>query len=211
MKKTFVFSILFLFLFSAVCPASDVGEPDYYSVVRQLKADNVNIDYRALRMAYTKTADYTPYGGDAPKQRSDAYSDLNHNNYAEAVKKAEAILEKNYVDMDAHFICRYAYRKLGDSAKYAFHTAVLKGLVNSLSSSGDGSSPEKAIVVISVPEEYFFLRTNGLVNPKQKLVNLNGRRYDKMEAEDKKSGDKKTYYFNIDIPYGWLARSFQKK
>jgi hypothetical protein len=211
MNKPLLFAILFLFLLPAVCFGANVDGPDYYSIVKQLKNDNLNVDYNALRISYTKTADYKPYGGDAPKQRSAAYDDLNNNNHAGAIKKAEALLEKNYIDMDAHFICRHAYKKLGDTAKYAFHNAILKGLINSLSSSGDGSSPEKALVVISVPEEYFFLRAKGLIKPKQKLANVNGKRYDKMEVEDKKTGEKKTLYFNIDIPFGWLAKNFEKK
>jgi hypothetical protein len=107
-------------------------------------------------------------------------------------------------------LCRIAYRETGNTEKEAFHTSVLRGLANSIYTSGDGSSPEKAMVVISVPEEYFVITANGLKLVKQKSLTVNGHDYDAMDVENKKTGEKKTLYFNIDIPRQWLTKNLKK-
>lgn len=188
----------------------DVNNPDYYGLVKTLKNNDINIDFQALRLSYTKTKDYRPYGAD-DKAKDAAFDALNKKNYAEAVRQAESVLEKNYVDLDIHLLCRIAYREMGNSEKYAFHNAVLKGLAGSLYASGDGLTPEQAIVVISVSEEYFLLKANGLKMVKSSSMMVNGHHYDKMDVENKKTAEKKVIYFNIDVPFGWLNQSLQKE
>lgn len=188
----------------------NVDNPDYYGLLKILKNNDMDIDFRALRLSYTKTKDYKPYGAD-DKAKDAAFDALNKKNYAEAIIQAESVLEKNYVDLDIHLLCRIAYREMGNSEKYAFHNAVLKGLVGSLYASGDGLTPEQAIVVISVSEEYFLLNANGLKTINSSSVTANGHHYDKMDVENKKTAEKTVLYFNIDIPFGWLNKSLQKE
>jgi hypothetical protein len=190
--------------------AADVNNPDYYDLVKKLKNNDVTIDFQALRLAYTKTQDYKPYGADDGAKDA-AFDALKQKNFAEAARQAETVMEKNYVDLDAHMVCRIAYREMGNMEKYTFHNAVMRGLVNSLYASGDGTTPETAIVVISVPEEYFLLNANGLKTIRQSSMAVNGHNYDKMDVENKKTAEKTVIYFNIDLPYGWLNNALQKK
>ena len=190
--------------------AADVNNPDYYDLVKKLKNNDIIIDFQALRLAYTKTPDYKPYSAD-DSAKDAAFNALKEKNFAEAVKQAESVLEKNYVDLDAHMVCRIAYREMGNMEKYALHNSILKGLVGSLYASGDGTTPETAIVVISVSEEYFLLNANGLRTIRNSSFNANGHDYDKMDVENKKTAEKTVIYFNIDIPYGWLNKALQKK
>ncbi|MBA4389936.1 MAG: hypothetical protein C0399_03260 [Syntrophus sp. (in: bacteria)] len=190
--------------------ATDVNNTDYYGLVKKIKNNDINVDFQALRLSYTKTPDYKPYGAD-DSAKDTAFDALNKNNYAEAVRQAESVLEKNYVDLDAHMLCRIAYREMGNLEKSAFHNSVLKGLVGSLYASGDGTTTEKAIVVISVREEYFLLNANGLKSIRNSSFVTNGHNYDKMDVENKKTAEKTIIYFNIDIPFGWLTKNLQKK
>jgi len=209
MKKYSLLFVVFLFILPAVCCGAETSNQDYYAIVKKLKNNGTTIDFKALRIAYTNTVDYAPYGGD-DKNKKAAYDALTKKDYAEAIRQALSILEKNFVDLDAHLFCRIAYRELGDSGKHAFHQSVLKGLVNSLYDSGNGQTPETAIVVISVDEEYFLLRANGLNTIKSSLTDANGHKYDKMEVENKKTSEKMFFYFNVDIPYGWLNNKLNK-
>ena len=211
MKKRLLLIVSFLFIFSAVCYGADPTGPDYYAMVKQLKNNDLKVDFNALRMSYTKTQDYQPYGGDTGKTVDSAVDAANRKDYKEAIRLAEAALEKNFVDFDAHMICQIGYRELGGLTKYAFHRNILKGLVNSLYASGDGLTPGTAIIVITTREEYFLMSANGLKKIKQSLVKADGHSFDKMDVENTKTGDRKTIYFNIDIPFGWLSKSMQKK
>lgn len=189
---------------------ADVTNPDYYSLVTKLTNNDINVDFTALRLSYTKTQDYKPYGAD-DSAKDAAFDALNKKDYAEAIKQAQSVLKTNYVDLDIHLLCRIAYREMGDLERYAFHTSVLNGLACSLYASGDGTTPEKAIVVISVREEYFFMEANGLKLKLSSLITANGHNYDMMDVENKKTSEKMVIYFNIDIPYGWLTKHLQDK
>jgi ankyrin repeat protein len=188
---------------------ADVKDSDYYSLVKQV-TNNVHVDFRVLRLAYTKTKDYKPY--DSDDSTKNAASDaLKRTNLVETIRLAESVLAKNYVDLDAHILCKIAYGEMWNSEKYDFHSAVLKGLAGSLYASGDGTTPETAIVVISVREEYFFMDANRLKMIKQCLITANGHAYDKVDVENKKTAEKTVIYFNIDIPYDWLTKNPQKE
>lgn len=166
------------------------------------------IDFTALRYSYTKTADYNPYSPDDKKRAM--FEALNNGEFEKAIKHAQAVLEKNYVDMDAHFVCRIAYRETKNTEKQRFHEFVVKGLLDSIYDSGNGQTTETAFVVISTDEEYFFLRAYGFNVIKQSLVKINDRNYDKIDVEERKSGEKIIVYFNVDMPFNWLNKQFKK-
>ena len=92
-----------------------------------------------------------------------------------------------------------AQRELEDPAKAEFHRTVFRGLIDSIRNTGDGKSPEKAWVIISVHEEYVVLRAMGLKPSGQSLMMDKGHAYDVMKAKDE-DGKEETFYFNTDIP-----------
>jgi len=173
---------------------TDVNNPDYYDLVKKLKNNDKNIDFQALRLSYTRTQDYKPYSTDKSAKDA-AFEALNKKNYAEAVRQAQSVLETNYVNLDAHMLCKIAYSEMGNLEKYDFHNSVLKGLVSSLYASGDGTAAEGAIVVISVDEEYFLLMANGLKRIKYSTFTKNGHYYDMMDVENTKTAEKMVIYF----------------
>ena len=215
MRNSFIGKMLVVGVMTAalmmpsVSAANSHGQ-DYYGMVENLKTNSKPVDFKALRIAYTKTPDYRPYGSNESAKNA-AHVALNNKNFTEAAKQAEIALKKNYVDLDAHLICMIAYREAGNSEKSSFHSRVLKGLVGSIYSSGDGKNPESAFVVISVAEEYFFLNANRLKKLKNASLSLNGRHYDKIEAEDKRNAARSVIYFDISIPYSWLSQGMKKK
>jgi hypothetical protein len=100
--------------------------------------------------------------------------------------------------------------KKGDSAKADFHRYVFKGLIDSVQSGGDGKSTEKAYVVISTDEEYALLNFLGLRPTGQALLNVGEHSYDKLSAVDPKTNEKREFFFQIDIPFGYLGRALKK-
>lgn len=173
-----------------------------------MKAFDRTVDFRALRLSYAATPEYNPYSNDSAHDLM--FNALHDKRYEDALLAAQSILEKNYVDLDAHFVCRIAFKNLGNSEKYDYHQFVLLGLADSIYASGDGSTPEKAPVVIDVKEEYFLLNANGLEAVKNSSLRLGDHDYDKMEVKNKKTGEKMILFFNIDIPYGWLTRKMKQ-
>ncbi|HVF45471.1 MAG TPA: DUF4919 domain-containing protein [Pyrinomonadaceae bacterium] len=181
----------------------------YWELLDKLKRGERDVDFTELRMSYTETADYNPYGDNSDARRA-MFAALRTSKWDDALSQSAKILEKNYADIDGHVGAYSANRQRGDAAKADFHKYVFLGLIESVRSGGDGSSAERAIVVISTDEEYALLSFLGLQRTNQALLNSGGHAYDRLAAVDPET--KKTYYFyfRIDIPFGWLGRSLKK-
>lgn len=201
---------LFLFMLSGFCYGAEAVKDgtDYYALLKRLKNGDTSVNFTALRYAYTKTLEYAPYNRTDKKAMFEA---LNNREFEKAAQHAQSILEKNYLDLDAHFISRIAYKETGNAEKQKFHSSVVKGLLDSIYDSGNGQTPETAFVVIDTEEEYFFLRIYGYNVMKSSLVKDNGRSYDKMAVEERKTGAKSVFYFNVDRPFTWLSQQMNKK
>ncbi len=211
-KKYSAIFIFFLVLLHGHSYGEEIKKnaPDYYTLVKQLKNNDKSIDFAALRYSYTKSKEYNPYGGD-DTDKDAMYAALNNGEFEKAVKHAQAVLEKNYVDIDAHFVCKIAYRETKNTEKQNYHSLVIKGLIDSIYDSGNGQAPETAFVVINTREEYVFLKMYGYNVIKSSLVKINDRSYDKMETEERKTGEKIVFYFNVDMPFNWLSSQMENK
>ncbi|MDO8281697.1 MAG: DUF4919 domain-containing protein [Thermodesulfovibrionia bacterium] len=194
-------------LFSmAFCASSQADENSLYdSELAKVKACDESSDFTKLRLLYSKTAKYNPYASDQ-KKSEEMYRAFNEGKFEEAVSYANLILDKNYVDLDAHLLLTFAYQEIGNSERSGFHDFVVNGLLNSILASGDGESPKTAFVVITDKEEYAILQLLELQADEQKLVNEDGHSYDVFKATDLKTGQSSVLYFNVDIPLGWLGK-----
>jgi hypothetical protein len=171
------------------------AKPTYADLVAKVKAGDKSVDFKELRLAY---ADW--HGGkDTDAKKKAMRAALNSENCAEVLKNADAVLAEDYADMDAHFAEHVAHRELKNADQAELHKFVLKGLLDSITHSGDGKTPQTAFQVIEVHEEYVLLRFMGLMPAKQSLLKKDGHSYDEMEAVNPKTQEKVTLYFNIDI------------
>ena len=183
--------------------------PDYQTLLKRVMSFDRTVDFRALRLSYAETADYKPYGEDKAK-KSEMFEALRNKDYDKAIADAQVILEKKFVDIEAHFVCSIAFREMKNVEKYAFHNFVMKGLVDSILNSGDGKTPETAFIVIETGEEYALLGMTGFEVVRQSLIKSNGHSYDKMETKHRKTGELGVFFFNVDIPFNWLNKQFRK-
>lgn len=183
---------------------------DYPALLAKVKNFDTTVDFKALRLAYTKTPDYNPYGRDDNKDDAMGKA-LEEKKFEEAIRIAQTVLDKNYVHVFAHFVSRIAYRELGDPKKYAYHHFVTNGLIQSILRSGTGMNPEGAFLVISTTEEYMLLDVLGLKSKMQSTLKVADQTYDKLSVVDRKTGEAGEMFFNVTIPFGWLSRQFEKK
>ena len=158
------------------------------------------VDFKALRLSYAETADYNPYGDDKVK-KAEMFEALRNKEYEKAAAAAQAVLEKKFVDIEAHLVCSIAFREMKNVEKYAFHNFVMKGLVDSILGSGDGKATETAFIVIETGEEYALLGMIGSEVVRQSLIKSNGHSYDKMETKHRKTGEPAVFFLM------WIYRS----
>ena len=181
----------------------------YGELLEKLKKGERTVDFKELRLSYTETKEYSPYGNDRDARKA-MFAAMNSKDWDEALKQSAKILDKNYVDLNGHFGAYVAHREKGDADKADFHKFVFQGLIDSILKPGDGKSTEKALVVISTDEEYVILNFLGLRPAGQALLNVEGHSYDKMTAVDPKTNETFEFYFNIDKPFGRLGSSLKK-
>lgn len=184
--------------------SKDNDETAYRDILSKVKGGDVSIDFKAFRVAFTKTKAYSPYGGqdDAVKL---AFAALDKKDNKAVVKNAEKALEESFVDMDAHVAASLGYKGLGNEDKAEFHKKVYLGLMNSILNSGDGKTGATAYVVINTHEEYIVLRALGLTPGSQSLQHKDGHSFDVLDATDPKTKQSAKVYFNIDI--SWKAET----
>ena len=104
---------LLLIAVSINAESQDSNKPKYEALLERVKASDTTVSFKDLRMAYTESAGYAPYGGNSEARKA-MIAALNEKNYDKAREYAEGILQKNYVDITAHIVASAAYRELKD-------------------------------------------------------------------------------------------------
>src|SRR5262249_18384342 len=164
------------------------------ALVRQVAKANPKADFFKLRMAFTETANYSPYASD-DKPYQAIVEALTEKDYTKAKELAEKRLETNFVDLRVRFLAFRACSELKKDEDAKFHKFVFDGLLKSILKSGDGSTPETAFVVISMDEENVVLGALGVRKKKQALLGEKGQKCDKIDGVDLKTGDHVVQYF----------------
>ena len=205
-----VLSLIFLSMccFALTCVVAQEPAQDYRSWLSRLKSGDTSINFTELRMLFAKLPEYNPYR-DLIKLREKenamwkAYKD---GKLKEALKLGNEILEKNYLRSMTHFILARVYEQSNNPEKQKFHDEVFFQLVRSIIESGDGKTPETAMTVISIEEEYTVLDVLGFEQEFQELVNKNGKWFDHLQARNHKTGESRDFWFDINLFYGLAGK-----
>ena len=192
-----------------LCGNARAAEPSYDDYVAQVKAGKIDIDYTGFRLAYAASSKYAPY--DTIENVSKLKKAYDAGDCPSAMAHAKEVFEINFVHMEAHKIAAFCLKKAGNEEEARREYAMFLGLFSSVLKSGDGKSPETALVVIAVDEEHIVLETAALTPVKQALVNHGGSAFDRFEVKWPGSDRTVTLFFNVDRPHAQLARTLQKK
>ncbi|MBP9015039.1 MAG: DUF4919 domain-containing protein [Candidatus Atribacteria bacterium] len=198
-----VFCMVFVF-FNVPGNTQDNPTNSYQALLNRLKNGDTSIDFAELRLLFAQLPDYNPYRTteelrDKENQMWEAYK---NGNYEEALQIGNSILDTNYLRIMPHYIFSEVYEKLGNTEKQQFHEDVFFGLVDSVIKSGDGKSPETAMTVIEIKEEYDVLSVLGFDEDSHTLIEQDGKRFDVITAQNPETGETRDFYFNIDLFYG---------
>jgi hypothetical protein len=185
-------------------PQSSQGKGSYEALVERAKKGDAGVDFTALRMAFYETENYNPI---APMMTyRPLWGAVQQGDWAGAIKLAASVLEKNFVEVNAHMVAFIAHRQSGDAERAKFHRAIAEGLLNSIKASGDGKTTATAFEVISTSEEYGLFRSMNLSPVKQSLLEEKGNMFDAIETVDPRTNARATFYFRVDKPLKWNDR-----
>ncbi len=172
------------------------AEGKYLALLSAAGRNPGSVDWQALRFAYADSPDFDLLGQGTEAMRREMIQAYNKGEFAGALDKAKQIIDKVYVDLDAHWVAAAASKHLGDAAAAQREHDITANLMKSIMT-GDGLTQARAFTVITVHEEYALLHILGLDVARQALVNENGHGYDVMSTTDS-GGNSQDYYFLID-------------
>ncbi|WP_297946128.1 DUF4919 domain-containing protein [uncultured Fibrobacter sp.] len=157
-------------------------------------------NWRQFRTAFFKCRLANPSNLGVPLKTTMELTKAANGSYeGDVAKLAYDILERDYTSIAAHAALSKNLSIYPTVRE--FHGAVRNALVKSIVNSGDGKSPETAMYVIGVAEEYEALQELGLTQESQRLEQKNNRHYDVFAARDS-TGEKRDVYFAVDEFYG---------
>ncbi len=153
--------------------------PSFYPKLmeRYVKSDSTLTleDYRNLYYGFSLREDFVPYQMEKEQlfeiRQKLATSGGDPKLCPEAIRIAQTMLDDNPFDIPALAVMSVSYLQLGDTVNYRLWSIKQQGLLDAISSSGDGETPESAIHVISVEHEYEVLSRMGLEAIKDSTIN----------------------------------------
>jgi hypothetical protein len=180
----------------------------YEQWVAMAEAGDPATDFTPLRMTYMQSPGYDGYGMKSESDRQELVRASNAQDCPKGLSSSEALLKIDYTYPLAHLIRANCFHKQGDIERAEREYAIFEGLKSSLMGSGDGKAPATAFVVVTMSEERFVLILLNLDEQMQALVMESGHNYDRIDAVDTTTGEKKSVYFNVDAMFGSLTRKF---
>jgi hypothetical protein len=174
------------------------ADAEFEYLVARVKAQESDIDFTELRMAFARTSKYDPYSLQYRHLRNEMVAALDAGNFESALELANEFLSINYIFPEAHNVAIHAYDALKKPNDADFHRYVLKGLIESILASGDGATPQSAYKIVLIEEEYLILEVKGIKDPVNREEFVEG--CDAFDGIDSTSGQMTTVYFSPRIP-----------
>jgi hypothetical protein len=163
----------------------------YGEIVRRLQAGDTLVDYTALRFLSSKQPNRSDRHPDPDAELRAAERAPDHE---QARRLVDALLVDYYGRIQVHVDAARVFASRGDTGRARFHEAVVRGMIRSMET-GARERRDEAMPVISIAEEYAFLRARGLERKDQALVKCGAHRCDELTALDPKTNRTKRYTF----------------
>lgn len=179
-------------------PAQDIDawKKEFDTGIERLKQGDATVDVRRLRMLATELPGYRP---DARGASATAMIEaIQRGEMQQVLDLALTDLGVDYLDIDAHLVAVVASQALGDAPAAAHHEFVVRRILESMTSAGDGSTPAQAFSVITIREQDALLRVLGLQVTSQTDEDADKHFFDVLVVLDRKTNAERRVYFNID-------------
>ena len=127
------------------------------------------------------------------------------------IKLANAVIAKNPAEPMAYYYLNVGHviaEDIGEMFKAQWQFQML--LFSTIAGTGDGTTPELAMHVVSTSHEYMMMSMYGFQMKKQELMSINGHSYDMFVLDSNKYGVD-TLYFNIDCIVNSWSSLFSEK
>ncbi len=179
------------------------------SEVRDAVARGYQVDWPASRQLMQQHPDYQPYSysvDESMARRTLAAGDIDG-----ALAACEQFRDTMYADFSAWVFCLEAYAGAGRDILAEEAGTIAADILRQIlvAHRRDGRSPDTAIVVTSIDEEYLILQFGGYRSQVQQLVqDEDGRSFDYFDVVDVETGEEAEFWFDITGVFARVPSSF---
>lgn len=182
---------------------------NFHELARQAQENPSDADFVALREAYVASEHYRPTSHYSSGKLIGTTNGLD--SFESVVEFCHNVLDQNPMDLEVRLLLEYTYEQLNDTKNVQRQHNFVKGMIEAIYASGDGTSVDSPLKVVSVAEEYTLLSLNGLKLRFQQLIEHDGRRFDVLTCtrRNDEDGPQVTLYFDITDPFAYLQNMMQ--
>jgi hypothetical protein len=188
--------------------AASLTAHDYESLLDDIRAGNSR-DFLRLRLAYTHTEYYHPYDKALSDQHREMTRMIESGQFRNALETASNILTTVFTDIRSHLYSGFIHQQLDNQTLKRYHYDIVEGLLSSILTHGDGTTPRTAYVIISTLEEYELLDWQGFEMLSQRLTRKGENHYDVLLVRPRRGGNQSELYFNINLPFSHIDKLIQ--
>ena len=163
-------------------------------------------DYFKLYISQSSQDSFSPYGQRSNPQVMEYYK---NENFELLAKLKDDVLSTNPLMLEDIFKVAIACYVQRDMDNFRTLYSAYYGLMESILATGNGENYDGAYIVVSTSDEYATLKYFNTGSKMQALQHSGGHSYDVLTSVDEFNQEKEVY-FNIDIPFGHLSKSFSK-
>ncbi len=174
-------------------PPTAADSAAYDTLLARIVAGDTTADFTAFRFLAAKIG---PSPRHAPTPGEQFARALSARDSLSARAHVDSVLKVYGFHIQAHLDAEHLYQKRGDSTRARLESAIVRAFVASIGSNG-GLTPETAMPVTNIAEEYAFLAARGMHREMQALVSCGDSRCDALTAVNQESGARATYYFRL--------------
>lgn len=190
-------------------PALADDEARFQALLAEAKKHPETADWKALRLAFTKTRAYQPYSTGEPIDKAPVEQELKNGERAAALHALDRVLEGHWVDPSVHEYAAEVCERIDEPVRARLHETFMTRILDTIFGTGDdqrdGRSFDEAWPVLTIGEEYLILDAFDLKDGDQALIEKDGHFYDVHIFKDAANGQPLEIYFNVDLPRQWLT------
>lgn len=133
-----VLPLIVLSAIAVVAQSNPQTSISYDELVQKSRNGDSKVDYGQLRMAYVASPKYSSDVDMVAVKKMN--SKLQSKDYEGALDAANALMNEDYVSIDAHIVAYLAYREQQDAAHAQQQHDIAMALIQSILDSGDGKT-----------------------------------------------------------------------
>lgn len=182
--------------------ADEAADDAYLSAVDRSVKTRGSVDWKNVRALYVKSSFYDPYGGAQAiwyaLQRAGQQIVLDPSK--SNVEEYKKLLRRHFAHYRSHLqAIDFSKKTASPHIDHAFEVDALKGIIESISSTGDGKSPETAFDVIDPAEEHMILKAFRYQLKGQDFRQMGGHYWDVLKYVNPMTGEVGEMFFNVDV------------